>query len=129
MGWKDIALLSLGALIPLLVGSAYIIVKRFVSRRVDIHGPDSKQLERIEAAVIDIRENQNLSATAIQKMDTAIGSIVPAVKITVKKIRQDMGRLEDGETINGDLEEAWQRIKHAEKVYDDMRVIQVGDCQ
>lgn len=129
MDWKDIALLALGAVVPLIVGSIYAIVKRYVSRRVAFHGPDSERLERIEGAVIAIRHSQELSSTAIQKIDLEIGSIIPAVKITVKKVRHDLGRLEEGEEFNGDLAEAWGEIKAAEEIHRGERSIRVGECE
>lgn len=129
MNWQTIALLALGAVVPLVIGSLYAIVKRFVSRRVVFHGPDSERLERIEGAVIAIRHSQELSATAIQKVDLEIGSIIPAVKITVKKVRHDLGRLEEGEEFNGDLAEAWTEIKAAEEIHRGERSIRVGACE
>lgn len=129
MNWQAIALLSIGAVVPLVIGSIYAIVKRFVSRRVDFHGPDSERLERIEGAVMAIRHSQDLSAKAIQKVDLEIGSIIPAVKITVKKVRHDLGRLEEGEEFNGDLAEAWSEIKAAEEIHRGARNIRLGECE
>lgn len=129
MDWQTIALLCIGAVVPLVIGSLYAIVKRYVSRRVDFHGPDSERLERIEGAVIAIRHSQEMSSTAIQKIDLEIGSIIPAVKITVKKVRHDLGRLEEGEEFNGDLAEAWSEIKSAEEIHRGERSIRVGVCE
>lgn len=117
-----------GAIVPLIIGSLYAIVSRAVKRRVTIKSPEARALERIEASLNDIKAAQQTSAEAIVKVDRVLGHTVPAIKIVVKKVRQDLGKMEDGEEFNGDLDEAWQEIACAEQVYRDMRTIEVGGC-
>lgn len=123
---SPLELLLLGALVPLVVGSLYATVARYVKRRVSIHSPEAEILKSINGKMDEMIRNQTAMALTLQKTDYVIGSIVPALKITVKKVRYDLGRLEDGEEINGDLEEAWEEIKRAEDLHRGMRVVSTG---
>lgn len=124
--FTPLELLLLGALVPLVVGSLYATVSRYVKRRVTIKSPEAQILETVNAKMDEMIKNQAAMASTLHKTDCVIGSIVPALKITVKKVRYDLGRLDDGEEINGDLEEAWDEIKRAEDLHRGMRVVSTG---
>lgn len=124
--FTPLELLLLGALVPLVVGSLYASVSRYVKRRVTIKSPEAQILETVNAKMDEMIRNQSAMAETLYKTDCVVGSIVPALKITVKKVRYDLGRLEDGEEINGDLEEAWEEIKRAEDLHRGMRVVSTG---
>lgn len=123
---NPIITLLLGALVPLIIGSLYAVAKRFVRRRVSIHSPEAEVLHRIETTLVKIESNQVTAAETIKKIDTILGLVVPAFKVTVKKIRCDLGKLEKGEIFNGDLDEAWDGARKAEEIYQGMRTIETG---
>ena len=121
----SIIMLLLGALVPLVIGSLYVTVSRFVRRRVTIKSPEAALLESLNIKIDEVIAHQKMTCESMQKMDAIIGSLVPAIKITVKKVRCDLGKFDDGETFNGDLEEAWSEIKKAEELHRGMRKIEV----
>lgn len=126
--FTPLEMLLLGALVPLLIGTLYASVARYVKRRVTIKSPEAQILETVNKKMDEMIRNQAAMAQTLHKTDCVIGSIVPALKITVKKVRYDLGRLDDGEEINGDLEEAWDEIRRAEAVHRDMRSVNTGGC-
>ena len=122
---NPIIMLLLGALVPLIIGTLYSIVNRYVRRRVTIKSPEAALLEALNIKIDQVIEHQKHECESMQKIDAIIGSLVPAIKITVKKVRCDLGKFDDGETFNGDLEEAWSEIKKAEELHRGMRKIEV----
>jgi len=122
---NPIIMLLLGALVPLIIGTLYSIVNRYVRRRVTIKSPEAALLESLNIKIDEVIAHQKMTCESMQKMDAIIGSLVPAIKITVKKVRCDLGKFDDGETFNGDLEEAWSEIKKAEELHRGMRKIEV----
>ena len=122
---NPIIMLLLGALVPLIIGTLYSIVNRYVRRRVTIKSPEAALLESLNLKIDEVIAHQKTTCESMQKIDAIIGSLVPAMKITVKKVRCDLGKFDDGETFNGDLEEAWSEIKKAEELHRGMRKIEV----
>jgi len=128
MDWSasnSIIMLLLGALVPLVIGTLYSIASRFVRRRVTIKSPEAALLETVNLKIDEVIAHQKAEVDTMRKMDAIIGSLVPAIKITVKKVRCDLGRLDEGEEFNGDLKEAWEEIKKAEELHRGMRALEV----
>jgi hypothetical protein len=65
-------------------------------------------------------------AKTIRDIDAIQGAQISAQKITLKWIKKELGRADPGEEINGDLDEAMDKVKEAEQRYRDMRTVAGG---
>lgn len=112
----------MGSFITLAVGAVWAAAGRAVTRGASI----KRSLDKIQSQVSWLVESHSEMRSSMKNMDTKMGSVITALKITVKKVRYDMGRFEPGEEFNGDLKEAWDEIRRADQVHREEREIAGG---